>query len=136
MSTRSLTIFKDSGKEIAVMYKHYDGYPEGHGKDLAKFLTGMKIVNGISGKEPPKFANGMGCLAAQVIAHFKTEPGDVAILPPGTRDCWEEYVYVISGETGDIEPTLTVEGYKKPVFEDKVSQFPAFLEKLREEEDE
>ena len=56
MGTRSLTTFvetyKDnSGKkvknEIVTMYRQYDGYMEGHGKDLADFLAGGKLVNGI-----------------------------------------------------------------------------------------
>jgi hypothetical protein len=52
-----------------------DGYPDGHGQELADFLDGFKIVNGISTEDRdfPKVANGMGCLAAQVIAHFKTD---------------------------------------------------------------
>lgn len=40
MGTRSLTVFIDehNDKEIVVMYRQMDGYPEGHGQDLVDFL--------------------------------------------------------------------------------------------------
>ena len=39
MGTRSLTIFsEDGGFEIGVLYRQMDGYPEGHGMELAKLL--------------------------------------------------------------------------------------------------
>ena len=41
---------------------------------MVDFLTGIEIVNGIQmGGEPPKLqqANGAGCLAAQILTHFK-----------------------------------------------------------------
>ena len=39
MGTRSLTTFIDdhTEEEIVVMYRQYDGYPEGHGRDLVNF---------------------------------------------------------------------------------------------------
>jgi hypothetical protein len=45
MSTRSTTHFMNSqwGKETeAIIYRHSDGYPKGHGKDLVKFLNECK----------------------------------------------------------------------------------------------
>lgn len=100
MGTRSLTVFNDeSGKEIVVMYRQMDGYPEGHGKDLAEFLKDFVMVNGISLNETRKIANGMGCLAAQVIARFKNEfgAGGIYLYPAETRECFEEYIYTVSG---------------------------------------
>jgi len=41
MSTRSTTHFIDSEfstKPIAIVYRHSDGYPEGAGMDIARFL--------------------------------------------------------------------------------------------------
>lgn len=98
MGTRSLTVLHTGGKdspEICVMYRQFDGYPSGHGRELADFLTGMALVNGIGSNMPPKFANGTNCLAAQVVEHFKRESGQggIYLYPGGTRDCWEEYVY-------------------------------------------
>ena len=102
MGTRSLTVFYDDvwegsdeeDKEIVVMYRQFDGYPDGHGVDLAEFLDGFKITNGLN-REAKKTANGMGCLAGQTVAHFKTEAGGIYLHAAGTRNCWEEYIYEV-----------------------------------------
>ncbi len=39
MGTRSLTILCGRDAEIAVLYRQYDGYPEGHGRELAEILS-------------------------------------------------------------------------------------------------
>lgn len=99
MRTRSLTVFVDeeADKEIVVMYRQMDGYPEGHGKDLCEFLDGIHIVNGIPAhKKQERLANGMGCLSAQTVAHFKDEVGSFYLHPAGTRDLWEDYIYYVS----------------------------------------
>jgi hypothetical protein len=108
MGTRCLTAFEDeNGEEFALLYRQYDGYPEGHGAELAEFLEGKRLVNGMSGDES-KIFNGMGCLAASVVAHFKDGPGSFYLYPPGTRDCWEEFVYrVFPGKDGAIRIEVT-----------------------------
>ncbi len=65
MGTRSLTRFYDEQSDavLVCIYRQYDGYPSGHGKDLAAFVAERKIVNGF-GRSEQKLANGMGCLAA------------------------------------------------------------------------
>jgi len=104
MGTRSLTYVYTEGREfdgkiylprpIVCMYRQFDGYPEGHGAELAKFLSGFKIVNGLGLDKPTKTANGMGCLAAQIIAHFKTEAGQFYMEEPRLKqDCGQEYEY-------------------------------------------
>jgi hypothetical protein len=97
MGTRSLTIFNDEWKneEIVVFYRQYDGYPEGHGTELLTFIDNMKIVNGISLYKDERIANGMGCLAAQVISHFKEETGNFYLYSAGTRDIGEEFIYTL-----------------------------------------
>ncbi len=105
MGTRSLTIFQEK-EEIAVLYRQFDGYPEGHGRELATFLTGYKITNGMIDR--PKTANGMDCLAAQIIAHFKTGPGEFYLMPAGTRRAGEEYRYTVYGVT-PMEPHIRAE---------------------------
>jgi hypothetical protein len=106
MGTRSLTRFiethtetnkrtkkeKTVNEEIVVMYRQYDGYPEGHGLELAEFLADGEMVNGF-GLDDKKVFNGMGCLAAQVVANFKSGPGGIYLHKAGTTDCWEEYDY-------------------------------------------
>lgn len=101
MGTRSLTVFYDDvlegreDQEIVVMYRQFDGYPDGHGIDLAEFLSGFTITNGLSIGENLNTANGMSCLTAQAIAHFKTDPGGIYLYPAETRDAGEEYIYEV-----------------------------------------
>ena len=76
MGTRCLTHFESDGKILCTVYSQMDGYPDGHGQELADFLSGFKVVNGIGGDDEmnyPKLANGLGCLAAQTIAHLKRQ---------------------------------------------------------------
>jgi hypothetical protein len=111
MGTRSLTVMLDEDdKEIAVLYRQFDGYPEGHGKDLKDFLKPITLVNGISMAETRPIANGAACLAAQIVAHFKTpdrvdatnSAGNFYLYPAGTRDAGEEYIYTVHTKGGKI----------------------------------
>lgn len=124
MGTRSVTTFIDENQEICRIYRQYDGYPEGHGLDLAK-LCDVKITNGIRGgrynvdRKPGeshdspaykkrqekadaeyslKFANGMGELAANVLSALKqaNPVGNVYLEAPGGEiSDWVEYIYVV-----------------------------------------
>ena len=105
MGTRSLTIFQEK-EEIAVLYRQFDGYPEGHGRELAEFLSGYKFTKGKI--DNPKTANGMDCLAAQIVAHFKTGPGEFYLMPAGTRRAGEEYRYTVYG-VAPMEPHIRAE---------------------------
>jgi len=127
MGTRSLTkVIKtwedETGKEergaITCMYRQYDGYMSGHGAELAEWLSGYTIVNGIPMDKSEPMFNGMDCLAAQMYVHFKasgckddgtttSQVGNFYCMHPDAKDCGEEYVYEISGSLGkDI--TITV----------------------------
>jgi hypothetical protein len=95
------------------MRRQYDGYLRGHGLELATFLLDMKIVNGL-GLERKRVANGAGCLAAQMIAQFKTAPGDFYIesIHAGSEDLDHiDYVYNVHVDAGEI--TVTVVGDKQ-----------------------
>ncbi len=129
MGTRSLTVFMDDETELCVMYRQFDGYPDGHGKELAEFLTGITMVNGINETKGERLANGMGCLAAQVIGHFKDgKVGGFYIYPANSRDCGEEYIYFVEGEEGK-EPKITVQDYdKKELFKGFASEYADWLE--------
>jgi len=97
MGTRSLTVFNNEmdNSEIVVLYRQYDGYPTGHGRDLLSFLNNMEIVDGISNTEKRRIANGMGCLSAQIVAYLKEAPGDFYLHSAGTRDIGEEFIYTL-----------------------------------------
>lgn len=113
MGTRCLTVFNDDkSHEIAVMYRQFDGYPECHGAELKAFLGRKALVNGFNKRDGSE-CNGMPDLAAQIVAHFKTEPGEDGkriepqtggyyLYPAGTRDCGEEFVYTLYPKDGKI----------------------------------
>jgi hypothetical protein len=76
MGTRSITqIFNEEGKEIIRLYRQFDGYFEGHGKDLVTFLKGKSLVSGFSGDHmlTGKAFNGMEDLAIRLCAYLKND---------------------------------------------------------------
>lgn len=105
MGTRSLTFVYDDNKAgkpdvIICMYRQYDGYVAGHGRDIAEFIDGMVIVNGFGGNTPEKAANGMGCFAAQLVGHFKDGIGNIYLYPPKLdTDAGQEFEYHIYQDT-------------------------------------
>lgn len=104
-------------EECLVMYRQFDGYPDGHGKELAEFLAGSKPTNGLAGMNSVDLFNGAGCMAASIVCHFKQQkdmvrnvvdfkevanpnahkptPGAFYLHPSGTRDVGEEYIYYV-----------------------------------------
>lgn len=108
MGTRSLTHIKDeTGTTLTTIYRQYDGYPDGHGKDLFEFLKGRKILNGFGGDEDKQHSNGIGCLAAGLIGALKKGIGNVYICSPDSKDMWEDYIYTIyPSEEFDDEPEI------------------------------
>lgn len=94
MGTRStVTILSEQGDHLVSLYIQFDGYPSGVGQKLADFLGGKKLVNGYGDATSQTQANGMGCLAAQLIAHLKDGIGNVYVTEKGDS---QEYNYTIS----------------------------------------
>ena len=111
MSTRCLTVFYDgSGKEICVLYRHSDGYINGHGKQLYNYLKDKKLGCLTLDKNKLIF-NGMEDLAAMVISHFKKEPGQFYLYAANKRDLWENYIYHVTGKEEKIQ--IEVESVSK-----------------------
>ena len=94
MGTRALTFVYDADSQPFLnLYRQYDGYIEGgHGSELAEFLAGKKLVNGYS-RESNDLANGMGCLAASLVAHFKETVGGFYIHSVTETQCGQDYEY-------------------------------------------
>jgi len=154
MGTRSLTrvfnTYKDEKnnkqvkEQLVNMYRQYDGYPSGHGEELADFLNGGKVVNGIGGDK--NVFNGAGCLAAQMIAHFKNGAGGFYIEPITAKDCGQEYEYevIVDFDTKELTMKCFENGYidskgkyksgKKLLFEGKPADFEQFVAELAESE--
>ena len=99
MGTRSLTFVYEESKSgekpeaIINMYRQYDGYPSGHGAELAEFLSSSK----------ERYFNGMGCLAASLIANFKQSPGGFYIHPVSQKNCGQDYEYHIYNIDGEFK---------------------------------
>lgn len=94
MSTRCLTRVFEGDTEILCLYRHCDGYPDGHGQELIDFAATKRVVNGHSSRSKltrSQAANGAGRLAAMLVAAFADD--DVSVYPVGSDDCWEEYEY-------------------------------------------
>ena len=129
MGTRSLTrvIPRQDGlsfseghdhvdKSVVNMYRQYDGYPEGMGLDLAEFLDDFNIVNGLTFRPMArKVANGVGCLAAQLVQHFKDGPGNIYLesLKGEPSDHWEDYIYTLYPKEGEPTFISIYDVYKK-----------------------
>jgi hypothetical protein len=99
-------------------------------------LAQGKLVNGYGSNEPQLVFNGMGCLAAQVVANFKDGPGNIYLHRGGTTNCWEEYRYEVIGNEETKELTFKcIEVHGKPVtlYQGTVQGFLEFVEKQKEE---
>ncbi len=119
MGTRSLTFVYEKNKPILNMYRQFDGYPSGHGQELAEFLLSGELVNGYS-DENAKVFNGMGCLAAQMIVNFKKSVGGFYIYSVDSTDGWQDYEYHV------YENTVVVKNPDEVIFDGTWKQFHNF----------
>lgn len=135
MGTRSITNVVDENGDVYVsLYRQFDGYPSGHGKELADWLEGAIIGNGISSNPPSGFFNGVGDLACRLVSFFKDDHNSIGsfyLVPPGSG--WgADYTYTLtgvdpgfssnSGATGSI--TIKVDHYsEETVFLGSIEEF-------------
>lgn len=103
MGTRARINVVEGNKILTSIYRQYDGYPDGLGFEISEFVKDMQMTNGIAG-EPVlgETANGMGCLAAQLIKHLKVRVGGVYIRDTDPDSHGEEFVYNLSNKHGEI----------------------------------
>lgn len=131
MGTRCLTFVYDGGSPIINMYRQFDGYPEGHGVELSEFLSQFDaVVNGLTFNETRKVANGMGCLAAQMVAHFKQTAGGFYIHPVTDYDCGQDYEYHV------YEDKVIVQDPGEVIFNGTWTEFALFVEGITADADE
>lgn len=139
MGTRSLTFVYAGGTPIINMYRQYDGYPAGHGAELAEFLGQFDaITNGMTLGDTRKTANGIGCLAAQLVSHFKgDEAGQFYLLPTESTDAGQDYEYrVYQGADDELRVRiidrgcnmfgLTMSDKNEFLFDGTVAEFTEF----------
>ena len=131
MGTRSTTRVVRGNVTLVVMYRQFDGYISGHGRELAAFLNTQRMTKGIpcreSAGEGKVWSNGAGCLAAQLVAHFKKEPGEIYIAGPSN---WEEYNYTV--EVGEYTNAIRVKVHvggdpNTPIFDGTLAEFTAYV---------
>jgi len=146
MGTRSLTriiprqegLAYDDGHrraELALVniYQQYDGYPEYMAVEYAKWLKDLSIGNGL-GKDPElnKYANGVGCFAAQFIKQFKDRPGGLYLHPIDNEIGWIDYIYTLYPKEGHDTYMSIYDAYKEKVI--FVGKPDKVLEKYEQEE--
>ena len=119
MGTRSLTFVYDGDVPVINIYRQYDGYPSGHGHELAQFLDSKNLVNGF-GEQNSFEANGMGCLAAQLIVQLKHGVGGIYIYPVSSTDCFQDYEYHV------YEDRVVVKDPTAVIFEGTWEEFAQF----------
>ena len=92
------------------IYVHFDGYPQGLGNDLAEHLTGYRLTHGVSG-DAGKTANGMDCLAAQIVGNLKDMVGNVylSLDHDSFDDTPVDYLYFISPNEDGSRVDIRVE---------------------------
>lgn len=96
MGTRSIVNMKESGQDMACVYRQYDGYPSGLGKELIDFALSKDLVNGYMGDGEGQ-ANGAGCYYALLICELKrAKIGNIYMYPIGSTDVGEEFTYTIN----------------------------------------
>ncbi len=152
MGTRSTThIFelREDGTPIAAMlrranknhlvsiYRQFDGYPDGHGKELFDFAKNMTIVNGFTGgMKAGTHANGAGCFAAQLVKHFKEDIGGIYITTKDDRQEYDYFLYVRGpgSNFGGAKPTdptiyLVLKSGKDTLFSGTILEYDVWLAK-------
>ena len=113
--------------EILNLYRQHDGYVEGHGAELVAFLEPITIVNGIT-TGMTNIANGSGCLAAQMVAHFKKKVGDFYIMHPLGEEMQNDFTYKIYVSGGPVYISMEVWHWEDLIFSGNVSEFKKFVE--------
>lgn len=123
MGTRSLTHFINTdGKGICTVYRQYDGYPSGHGRDLFNCLGHRKLVNGYNDSQNQ--VNGMTNAAAMLIANTcsATECGEIYVHAfDSEADMGQDYTYTVSDKDGTIWLRLT--SYGDTVYDGRLANF-------------
>lgn len=97
MGTRCTIRVKDSlddNSSYVSIYKQFDGYFSGIGENLKQRFGNHAIVNGFGfGDTDKTTANGMGCLAAQLVAFIKEGIGNVYLENEPSKEYHDYTIY-------------------------------------------
>jgi hypothetical protein len=140
MGTRSLVYVSKTEKDapFLCLYRQFDGYPSGMGKDLFNLLKGYKITDGFSGDdmvcakcgresyehllndkpnhpdhpfETKRVANGINCLAATLVKGLKDGLNGIYLYSPRTKDAGQEYIYRLYMSAGTLFLKIEAQNY-------------------------
>lgn len=95
-ATESLTVICDDSDIVVIIRRGHDGYPSGHGRDLAELLAGENIE--------------IGSLAAQVVAKLVDQTDDIKLMPCGVLDDWRGYLYRVNVAGESIVISMEYDG--------------------------
>lgn len=138
MGTRSSTQVTLGGKPIITIYRQFDGYLTGHGRDILPLLQ-RKHVNGY--RDPYTEYNGVANFAALLVAtllkgHWTVYPSGVDDLECGGiyvtphEEHGQEFTYTIAFEADEHEaPIITVSAYGHTYSNMTVAEFAALIER-------
>lgn len=98
MSTRSATIIRQTThwgeqaktEELMRFYRHCDGYPKGHGIDMAEAIRNADRMGGVRGSE------WLGAFLSWFLIHSPYTP-NIEFEPYGFQHGDLEYLYVVEG---------------------------------------
>jgi hypothetical protein len=109
MSTRSTTHFISGEHTAAIIYRHSDGYPEGHGKDLDRFFDDVEAQTSDRRYTDPSYlaAKLVVWLAREFALSFDAERGFVSHAD--TRPLDFISVGIVDSDPADIEYRYTID---------------------------
>lgn len=127
MSTRSTTHFVEGDHEVAIVYRHSDGYPEGQGTDLYRFFEAVEEDTqdtrfGQADYLAAKFVVWLAEMFAteskpdemtgkyEMVSHFDKRPLDFLSVGIMSKDPGDvEYIYVVDCGASDVRghPVVT-----------------------------
>ena len=113
MATRaSIQFTNKEGQTLVTIYKHYDGYPQGLGKDILNIISNKPITNGIpGGSKLGESFNGFGCLVASFISLMKDDVGNIYIEPQSNfGEMNEDYLYIVQEQSDGCSVKVYVDG--------------------------
>lgn len=154
MGTRSVTVVTHTWEESAdvihdaTIYRHWDGYLDGHGQWLADFLEDAVVTNGKIDDGKKNF-NGPGRLASGIVSALVADGHDPDLMEENPV-CGQEYEYHIHVKYGDkggeigvkvLDGPMTMfggggEDCTNEVFNGTVEEFGAFVKTAGDSEEE
>ena len=139
-------LLDEDGDAIVCVFAQCDGYPEDFGQDVANWVGGRKVVNGLK-EDDSTASNTLNELAAHMVRNLKraSPRGHIYLVPAKSKWDWQ-FRYTISppkssslfvGNGSDLR--IVVEGMDyssdkpKKLYDGNISGYSAFLQSYKAE---